>query len=288
MILTSISLHSLVRDDTKGAGALDVEVALEDLACLASLLEQLKVCDPSGIYQLETVNRQMVVEDRAVDLTYLKSVHVIPSMAISYWRHNPMKLASVDATFGHTVLGGTFNTVNGIDGNMQRLTMMLSIVPVENKENWLRTFELSLHHLFDDELSMVISDRDKGLTAAEEIFPSAVHARCAVHIARNIGLGNGEGLRDITALAKAPTRSKFEAILNGISQKYQGKDIVERVQELVPLFCTHSLLERFGKDSVYSFITNYGITSNNASEQENSGLRFAFQSSCFFFYRAPA
>lgn len=246
---------------------------MEDLACLASILNQLKAYDPLGVYQLETVTKRMVLAHKEVDVTYMKAAHIIPSMSIEYWKKNPMKIASVDATFGRTVLGGTFNTVNGIDGNMQRLTMMLSIVPVENKENWLRTFELSMQHLFDDEISMVISDRDKGLIAAEEILPHAVHARCAVHIARNIGLGSGEGLRDVTALAKAPTRSKFEAILSAVSEKYQGKNVVEKLRDLVPVFCTHSLLDRYGKDHQYAFVTNYGITSNNASEQENSGLR---------------
>ena len=56
--------------------------------------------------------------------------------------------------------------------------------------------------------SVTMSDRDKGLSPSlPVVFPSIPHTNCALHIARNCGLGVEQGIA--TSLAKSVSEDQY-------------------------------------------------------------------------------
>lgn len=254
--------------------ATDSDVVFQDLCCLEFLTSWLQERDPEGFYQVEKELKNVEYEGRMVECPFLKRVTVIPSMAKHFWTMSPFKVASADATHLTNVFGGVMNTIGSFDGNQRRITLALSISACENRDNWEQLFQTAMSNLFVNDIHLLISDRDKGLIAADDVLPNCVHSFCAVHIARNLGLANNAGYHDITGLAKAATVEEYEDRLRMLGEKY-GKSkpsLVSQLEELSTKFCTSKLLMNEGKNASLPFETNFGITSNNISEQENSAL----------------
>lgn len=247
---------------------------LADLRCLDNLISSLRRNDPMGFYELETEDKIVQVNGRDVVCKFLTRVTVIPSMAIAFWKANPFKIASADATHLSNVFGGVLNTIGAMDGDKKRLTLFLCVCPCENKENWTNSLQNARDYLFANDIHMLISDRDKGLLAADEILPNCVHTFCSVHIARNVGLGSNTGYHDIAAVAKAPTMRAYEGALAGLLEKFEKSKagLGEKLRDVANEFCTAQLLLNQGNDENLPFVTNYGVTSNNISEQENGAL----------------
>lgn len=77
---------------------------------------------------------------------------------------------------------------------MQGLVPCFAIALVETKENWAWFLRLVLKSIENvDDLSIpLISDRQKGLIAAErEVFPDKVHGNCAHHLHANVKTNHG-------------------------------------------------------------------------------------------------
>lgn len=252
-------------------GRTDIDDGLEDLSCLEDLVTQLRQHDKEGYFDLQVENKPTQIHDgRIINLSYLRRLTIIPGAAKMMWKSNPFKLASADATHMHTRFGGVCNTIGTIDGERRHFTLMLVLVSVENRDNWLATLEAAKQYLFEGSPSMIVSDRDKGLLAVEDVFPQCVHSNCAVHIARNVGLTSRAGVQAVTGLAKASNSASFHARLRGIEVTY-GSKVKQEIEKRVDLFCTHRLLSLYGGKKG-SFITNFHVVSNNISESENFGL----------------
>lgn len=265
---------SYAYDRTIGQTQTKITEALNDLCMLQNVVNALQAQDPAGYYAVELEEKIMNVGDlgQGVRCNYLKRLMVLPSMAIKFWKENPLKIVSADATHLKGPFGGVANTFAGMDGCNKRLTMMLCITDVENGDNWEAASKVAIEKVFEQDTELLMSDRDKGLMAAGELF-QCVHAHCAIHIARNLAMGR-TGNGDITALAKAPTKALYTWVLNNIKEKYEQSkpNVDKKLDELAPLFCTSHLLDSFSMKENSKFVTNYGITSNNISESENSGL----------------
>ena len=75
-----------------------------------------------------------------------------------------------------------------LDGNNQIIPLSWAIVPAEDYENWRWVLRQVARYIpLDEEDSVIMSDRGKGLVAAvDEIYPRAVHGYCYQHLAENV------------------------------------------------------------------------------------------------------
>lgn len=247
-----------------------MDTTLQDLSVLEASIRYLQLNDAGGFYSCQVVTQTLDHGEGDIHVKYLKRVIVIPSMSVQIWKVNPFKFASADAAHLENVFGGVIQTIGCMDGEKRRITLILAITPVENKENWEWVLSLANEHVFQNDIHMLMSDRDKGLQSADWILRGCVHTHCSVHLARNFGLGNAAGYAAMSALAKAPTEGAYTSRLSEVC----GSDTTlrRRIEEVADSFVTAKLLQKFGTSLEYKFITNYGVTSNNISEQENFGL----------------
>ena len=104
-----------------------------------------------------------------------------------------------------------------LDGNNQIIPLSWAIVPAEDYENW-RWFlrQVARYIPLDEEDSVIMSDRGKGLVAAvDEIYPQAVHGYCCQHLAENVE-ANGfskECKRLFWCAAFAESEVAYDAVL---------------------------------------------------------------------------
>lgn len=199
--------------------ATDSDVVFQDLCCLEFLTSWLQERDPEGFYQVEKELKNVEYDGRMVECPFLTRVTVISSMAKHVWTMSPFKVASADATHLTNIFGGVMNTIGSFDGNQRRITLALSISACENRDNWEQLFQTAMSNLFVNDIHLLISDRDKGLIAADDVLPNCVHSFCAVHIARTLGLANNAGYHDITASDVGNRRSVSVVV----SKEVQGK-----------------------------------------------------------------
>ena len=75
------------------------------------------------------------------------------------------------------------------DANDKVLPIAWALVPTEDGEQWLWFLQHLVRanqHLLED-ITTVISDRDKGLAlAVQQYLPQAAHSHCCQHLAANV------------------------------------------------------------------------------------------------------
>lgn len=136
---------------------------LLDLMYIRHYIENVRLCDPEGIYEIITTNGEFPLMKGGGDLTgtgtttttlsceYLDAVVVIPSFAKQLWKHSS-KIASADATHLRGRIGGVANTISIKDSNNSNITLMYTISAVENKKYWDITMKKAFEHLFENEV----------------------------------------------------------------------------------------------------------------------------------------
>jgi len=169
----------------------------------------------------------------------------------------------LDGTFIKNSCGGTLLVACFKDGNNNIRIIGIAIVSGENQDNWTWFLEF-LKSKIEVHPSWIISDRDKGLLNAVQIFDS-FHAYCFRHVLENFYLKfRNKNLKEKAwGLAKARTLLNFNSV----------RDSLQAVNsEAMQWF------EQIGLPRLTIFfsppdICRYGTVTSNNVESTNNRLR---------------
>jgi transposase-like protein len=143
-------------------------------------------------------------------------VFICPHQSRGYWLHLRRFIAA-DGTF----LKGRFIQqlflAVGIDANGNTLILAWAVVESENEDSWRYFF----HHLIiaipeiSEEPTVFISDRDKGLGAADdELGENIIRAICAQHLKDNFTIKFSRTLKPLFwRIARGNSVARFNAII---------------------------------------------------------------------------
>ncbi len=138
--------------------------SMEEMVWLTSFILDCRRQDPQGYYCLDTVPLSYPVEGvvhgpRSNERQFHRLI-VVPSASKDFF-DNSRKQFSLDGCHLTGRFDGVQLSVTAMDANNQIVKLAYAIVSCENKDNWSAFTEL-LFAVFR-ELSMLISDKDKGL-----------------------------------------------------------------------------------------------------------------------------
>lgn len=168
----------------------------------------------------------------------------------------------LDATFIKNSTGGTLMMACYKNGNNNIRIIGLAVVPSESEETWTWFLTIMKQKLCVSP-TFIISDREKGLLKAVEMFPGVHHAYCLRHVLENFNLRfKDKKLKDnVWGLAKATSQQSFQAAEMKIEAK--NKAALE-------------WLIQIGYDKItllHSPVCKFGMLTSNNVESINSRLK---------------
>jgi hypothetical protein len=189
----------------------DIEYEREEFKLLPAYVEVLKQADPDGRFVLQ-LN----------DATHrFERLFIGPSACRTSFR-SCTKLVACDGTFTKSRFRQTLLFAVTVDGNDEVMVLAWALVESENEESWaffFRELDRGIPEINRAGVTL-ISDRDKGLVAADRFFPRAKRAYCCQHIADNIQSQFGMEARGLFwAIAHARTEEAFHAAFQELEQR---------------------------------------------------------------------
>jgi hypothetical protein len=155
----------------------NVEYEREEFKLLPAYLEVLKQADPSGRFVLQRNNGT----DR------FERLFISPTVCRTSFR-SCMRLVACDGTFTKTKFRQTLLFAVTLDGNDEIIVLAWALVESENEQAWaffFRELNRAIPEINRRDTTL-ISDRDKGIIAADSILADTRRAFCCQHIAENI------------------------------------------------------------------------------------------------------
>lgn len=141
---------------------------------------------------------------------------VCPSVSAESFRLCRRFLAA-DGTFLKSKFVQTLLLAVGIDANGHALVLAWAVVESENAESWAYFFKFLRQAIpcLTEEVFTFISDRDKGIEAAEvEMGSKMQRALCCYHLEKNFTGSFGVGLRKLFwSAARAKTEHVFDKVM---------------------------------------------------------------------------
>ena len=202
----------------------------EDYAKIPDYLTRLTVLHMTNGIVLDENNRIIDGTEPHFHTMYdadkrLTRIFIGPPHASTVWMFS-FPFLSLDGTFLKSCFGQTLLTATCRDSNNEIYPLAWAIVESENKESWswfLQQLKAGIPGLYITRDATLISDRDKGLQAADSELDSFTRAWCVWHIQQNIknrvGGQNGElSSKLFGTLAHASDETKYDQILNEISK----------------------------------------------------------------------
>jgi hypothetical protein len=221
--------------------------------------EQFKYLD-SYVESMILKGHFAVLEKNGENFLRLCILYLEGIQSFGYYYERGMQL---DATFIKNACGGTLMVSGFKDGNNNIKIIGIAVVSTENEENWT-WFLQNVKDKIGQQPSWIISDRDRGLQNAVQIF-NVFHAFCFRHVLENFHLRfKNKCLKEKAwGLAKAKTTIEFNRIaewMNGINP-----EAMAWIEEIG--------LERLAIAFSPPGICRYGTVTSNNVESINSRLR---------------
>jgi hypothetical protein len=191
-------------------------------------------------------------------------IFICPRQSKGSW-HHMRRFVGVDGTF----LKGRFIQqlllAVGIDANGNTLILAWAVVESENEDSWRYFFKHLAKAIPEivEETCVLISDRDKGIAAAEdELGDHIIRAVCCQHLKENFTSKFSRTLKPLFwEIARAPTVQKFDAAIEKL--RAANNDAANYLILSDP--CLWAVAHFVG--------TRFGHLTSNIVESVNKGLK---------------
>ena len=214
----------------------------EDYAKIPNYLIRLATLHMTKGIVLDENNRIIDGTEPHFDVIYdadkrVKRIFIGPPHASTVWAFS-FPLLSLDGTFLKGCFGQILLTATCRDSNNEIYPLAWAVVESENTESWswfLQQFKAGIPGLSTTRQATLISDRDKGLQAADEELDFFTRAWCTWHIQQNIkhrvGGQDGELVSKLfESLVHASDEPQYNSILNKIRKvNSQGADYIKEI-----------------------------------------------------------
>ncbi|KAI2494021.1 hypothetical protein MHU86_20507 [Fragilaria crotonensis] len=233
---------------------------------LESYLNNLRIADSGASVYFQTISCPW-----RPTLAQFHRCYVALSTSKLAWECGCIRIVIADGTFSK---GGHFQQTLllavAFDGNNEIVLLALSIVDVENEDNWT----WFVRHITDDfpNIDVFVADYDKGIQS--NAFQDHLRdrnisfSRCAKHLASNCkthaSIGKKTELFIASHLAKARTEANYNACLDFIRK--ENNDAADWLERHKQQFVTVAFLDQQPPRC------RHGKVTNNAAENTNSAI----------------